>query len=101
MWNLSFQAPVIIEAKVLARLPDTLRNSAPTAWKIHNRSGAEVDSFLEGPAFDRNGHLYMVDIAAGTILRLAPDLSWSRLAFTEGHPNGIAIDREGLLWVTD
>ena len=101
MWNLSFTPPILIEARVLARLPDELRRPVRSEWADANKPGHLVDSFLEGPVFDRSGQLYLTDIPHGRILRLTSGLKWETVAETGGWPNGIAVHRDGTLWVAD
>lgn len=101
MWNLSFEPPVVIEAQVLARLPDQLRRPVRSEWADANKPGHVVDCFLEGPAFDREGRLYLTDIPHGRIFRLTDGARWELISETGGWPNGIAIHRDGSLWVAD
>src|ERR1700712_818822 len=101
MWNMDFTSPRVIDATVLARLPEHLRLPRPGAWAAANKPGQVVDCFLEGPSFDRHGHLWLTDIPHGRILRLSPTLEWEVVAETGGWPNGIAIHRDGSLWVAD
>ena len=57
-----YAPPQIIETEVFARLPDKFRHKDPdNAWAIVNRRGVPVDSFLEGPSFDRDGQLTLVE----------------------------------------
>ena len=102
MWNLSFQPPEIIEARVLTRLPDAFRTPRRTDWVDANKPGHVMDSFLEGPAFDRAGNLYLTDIPYGRIFRIAASsLEWQLVAAYDGWPNGLAIHADGSLWVAD
>ena len=101
MWNLSFSPPRVIEARVLTRMPDSLRRKRRSAWADANRGGHEVDCFLEGPSFDRAGNLYVVDIPHGRIFRISPALEWTLVAEYDGWPNGTAFHRDGSLWITD
>lgn len=101
MWNLSFTPPVVIDAQVLSRMPDSLRRPVRTEWADANKPGHIVDCFLEGPSFDRDGNLYLTDIPHGRLLRLTPQGRWETVADTGGWPNGIAIHRDGSLWVAD
>lgn len=101
MWNLSFTPPEVIEAQVLTRLPDELRRPVRSEWAEANKPGHVVDCFLEGPSFDRAGNLYLTDIPHGRIFRLTPELKWEVVTETGGWPNGIAIHRDGSLWVAD
>jgi gluconolactonase len=101
MWNLMFSPPQVIQARVLTRLPDSLRSKRRTEWGDANKPGQEVDCFLEGPTFDRAGNLYVTDIPHGRILRVSPQLEWSLVAEYDGWPNGTALHRDGSLWITD
>jgi gluconolactonase len=101
MWSLAFAAPAVIEARVLTRLPDAFRKAGRTAWGDANKPGHELDSFLEGPSFDRAGNLYVTDIPYGRIFRISPDLQWTLVAQYDGWPNGAAFHKDGSLWITD
>ena len=66
-----------------------------------NRPGQTTDCFIEGPAFDANGNLYIVDIPFGRIFRIAPDGKWSLVIEYDGWPNGLKISSEGRILVAD
>ena len=101
MWNIDSSPPRVIEARVLTRLPDSFRRKRRTAWCDANKPGHEIDSFLEGPSFDRAGNLYVTDIPYGRIFRISPALEWTLAAEYDGWPNGIAIHKDGSLWISD
>lgn len=101
MWNLSFAAPEIIEARVLTRLPDHFRQPRKTAWSEANKPGQMIDSFLEGPSFDRMGRLWVTDIPNGRIFCIGEDLQWTLAAEYDGWPNGSAFHQDGSLWIAD
>ncbi|HUQ28956.1 MAG TPA: SMP-30/gluconolactonase/LRE family protein [Usitatibacter sp.] len=101
MWNLSFTPPQGIQARVLTRLPDKFRSKRRNAWADANKPGHEIDSFLEGPSFDRAGNLYVTDIPYGRIFRISPALEWTLVAEYDGWPNGSAFHKDGSLWITD
>ena len=101
MWNLSNTPPQTIEARVLTRLPDAFRRRQRTEWSDANKPGHEVDCFIEGPTFDREGNLYVVDIPFGRIFRITPQLEWSLVVQYDGWPNGTALHRDGSLWIAD
>jgi gluconolactonase len=101
MWNMSFTPPQVIEARALTRLPDSFRRKRRTEWSDANKPGHEVDSFLEGPSFDRAGNLFVTDIPFGRIFRISPALEWTLVAEYDGWPNGMAFHRDGSLWITD
>ena len=60
-----------------------------------------LDSFLEGPSFDRAGNLYLCDIPWGRIFRVSPQLDWTLVAEYDGWPNGLALHADGSLWIAD
>ena len=101
MWNLDSRPPEVIEARVLTRVPDSFRKVGRTAWCDANKPGHEIDSFLEGPCFDRAGNLYVTDIPFGRIFCISPALEWTLVAQYDGWPNGAAFHRDGSLWITD
>jgi gluconolactonase len=101
MWNLTFSPPHVIQARVLTRLPDDFRGKVASEWGDANKPGEAIDSFLEGPSFDREGNLYVTDIPFGRIFRITPRLDWTLVAEYDGWPNGIAIHRDGSLWIAD
>lgn len=101
MWNLSFAPPVIVEATVIATLPENLRIRQRSDWADANKAGHVVDCFLEGPVFDRAGVLYVTDIPHGRIFRVDGADSWHLVAETGGWPNGLALHDDGSLWVAD
>lgn len=101
MWNLSFSPPVVIEAEVIASVPQELRVQRRSAWADANKAGHIVDCFLEGPVFDKTGALYVTDIPHGRIFRIDDADNWHLVAETGGWPNGLALHDDGSLWVAD
>jgi len=96
-----FAPPRRVETTVFARLPERFRRARRTAWSDYNRGGQAVDSFLEGPAFDRQGRLYVTDIPFGRVFRVSPGGEWEQVAEYDGWPNGLKIHRDGRIFVTD
>lgn len=101
MWNLSFTPPQIIEATEMTRLPDGFRQARRSEWADANKPGQLIDSFLEGPSFDRDGNLWITDIPNGRIFRVDTALNWTLAAQYDGWPNGSAFHRDGSLWIAD
>ena len=89
------------EARPFASLPARYRRKRRTAWSDPNRQGAAVDSFLEGPSFDRKGNLWCVDIPFGRIFRISPKAEWDLVAEYDGWPNGLKIHKDGSIFVAD
>ena len=94
--------PRLIETRLFSAMPDKFRRKGErTDWADANRPGVPTDSFIEGPSFDRDGNLYIVDIPFGRIFRIAPDGEWSLAIQYEGWPNGLKIAADGRILVAD
>jgi len=96
-----FQPPVRVPTEIHFRLPDQFRTRQRSAWAEPNRLGQEVDSFIEGPSFDRAGNLYFVDIPFGRIFRLSPERQCELVVRYDGWPNGLKIHRDGRIFIAD
>jgi gluconolactonase len=94
--------PKLIQAETFSAMPDSFRRKGEaTSWAEANRPGVATDSFIEGPSFDADGNLYIVDIPFGRIFRITPDAKWSLVVEYEGWPNGLKIGRDGRILVAD
>lgn len=96
-----FPPPRSVETSIYTRLPDRFRKARRTAWADANRGGRIIDSFLEGPSFDRMGRLYVTDIPYGRVFRIGSDGEWTLVAEYDGWPNGLKIHRDGRIFITD
>jgi len=94
--------PRLIETRVFSTMPDHFRlKGVATSWADANRPGVATDSFIEGPSFDAEGNLHVVDIPFGRIFRIAPGGEWSLVIAYEGWPNGLKIAADGRILVAD
>jgi gluconolactonase len=94
--------PLLIETKVFSSMPEKFRRKGVrTDWADVNRPGQPTDSFIEGPSFDADGNLYLVDIPFGRIFIVAPDRQWSLAAEYQGWPNGLKVGADGRVLVAD
>lgn len=97
-----FPPPKTLQTEVFARLPERFRKRGhTTSWTQALRPGQAVDCFLEGPAFDRDGNLYVVDIPYGRVFRISPDGDFDLVGEYDGEPNGLKIHRDGRLFIAD
>ena len=96
-----FQPLERIEVETFTSLPGRFRRKQRTPWSDPNRQGAELDSFLEGPSFDRDGNLWCVDIPFGRIFRIDPRGDWELAVQYDGWPNGLKIHRDGRIFIAD
>ncbi|MFD2556250.1 SMP-30/gluconolactonase/LRE family protein [Sphingobacterium tabacisoli] len=56
-------------------------------------------NFPEGPAFDKDGGIWLVEKEAGNLIYYRNG-QYQRI-HVGGHPNGIAIDQDGIIWFCD
>jgi gluconolactonase len=96
-----FRQPELIEAEPFMSMPARFRVRRRTAWSDPNRQGAEVECFLEGPAFDRAGNLYFVDIPFGRVFRISTRHEWELVVEYDGWPNGMKLHRDGRFFIAD
>jgi gluconolactonase len=91
-----------IQSEVFAELPERLRKSGTPPERLAAAKGATpAGSFLEGPAFDRAGNLYVVDLAFGRIFKVSPQGEFDVAVEYDGEPNGLAIHKDGRIFIAD
>jgi len=95
-----FAAPPTVETQIFTSLPENLRSQNRDSL-FTQILGRRIDSFLEGPSFDRQGNLYCVDIPFGRIFRINPDGEFELVVEYDGQPNGLKIHKDGRLLVAD
>ena len=96
-----FKQLEMIKTEVFTSMPQKFRKKQRTAWSDPNRQGAEVECFLEGPSFDREGNLWIVDIPFGRIFRISPKTEWELVVQYDGWPNGLKFHRDGRAFIAD
>jgi gluconolactonase len=96
-----YPIPTPVETTIFASVPERFRKKKKTIWAETNRGGEALDSFLEGPSFDRAGNLWVVDIPHGRIFRIAPDATWTLVTEYDGEPNGLKFDNKGRVFIAD
>jgi len=98
-----YAAPPSIKTEVFARIPDKYRKRGQlSAERLTAGKGTtETDVFIEGPSFDLQGNLYLVDIAFGRIFRINPSGDVEVVAEYDGEPNGLKIHRDGRIFIAD
>lgn len=88
--------PKVIETEIFASLPEKYRASPKSSTSKRGRR-----NFLEGPSFDREGHLYCTDIPMGRVYRISPGGEWDLVVEYDGEPNGLKIDKDGRIFIAD
>ncbi|MBO6783585.1 MAG: SMP-30/gluconolactonase/LRE family protein [Alphaproteobacteria bacterium] len=91
-----FAPPPVIETKVFVDINAGFGiTDSPSEWAGLLFGRPDTPSFLEGPSFDRDGNLWLVDVARGRLFRVTPDGDVTVAADYEGEPNGLAFHRDG------
>ncbi len=97
-----FAPPVRIQPEVFARVPDAFMvRERRSAWAHTQLHGAPAPVFLEGPSFDREGNLWVVDIPWGRIFRIDPQGRFALAAEYDGEPNGLKFHPDGRAFIAD
>ncbi len=97
-----FAPPQVIDTEVFASLPERYRyKNRAMPWSAARRGGKPIDSFFEGPAFDRNGNLYVTDIPHGRVFRVSQTGTFDLVTEYDGEPNGLKIHKDGRIFITD
>ncbi|MDH3469191.1 MAG: SMP-30/gluconolactonase/LRE family protein [Gammaproteobacteria bacterium] len=96
-----FAPPPVIKTEVYASLPKKYRDPSKRKPRSAPRFHHGIDSFLEGPSFDREGNLYLVDIPYGRIFRMSPKGDFDLVTQYDGEPNGLKIHKDGRIFISD
>lgn len=97
-----FAAPPSIDAEVFAEIPERFRHEGrPSTWGRVHVGSEDLPVFLEGPAFDRDGNLWVVDIPWGRLFRITPTGDVSCMLEYDGRPNGLKFHRDGRAFIAD
>jgi gluconolactonase len=96
-----FQPLEIIKTEVFMSMPAKFRKKSRSGWSDPNRQNSEVECFLEGPSFDRDGNLWFCDIPFGRIFRITPKGDWELVVQYDGWPNGLKIHKDGRIFICD
>lgn len=63
--------------------------------------GKPSHSFLEGPSFDSQGNLYLVNFVFGQIIKISPKGTAEIVCEYDGAPNGLQVGTDGYIYITD
>lgn len=92
----------ILIAEAFARLPEALHyKGEPTAWMRVTRPGQVLHSFLEGPCFDAEGQLWLVDVPCGRLFKVDGSGQMSLGFEYDGEPHGLGLMPDGRFAMTD
>lgn len=91
-----------LTAQLWSRLPDDLHHRGePNDWVKMTRPGQSLHSFLEGPEFDNDGNLWLVDVPYGRIFKIDSVGNWGLHHQYDGEPHSIKQKSDGNFVLTD
>ncbi len=99
-----YDAPEVIKTELVAEMPAEFAKSGSRPGKVTSRYArvqTDVDFYLEGPAFDRNGNLFFTDVPHGRIFKMSPDGAFDLVVEYDGEPNGLKIHKDGRIFIAD
>ena len=97
-----YAVPPSVTATEFLRIPERFHIIHKTsAWAEVQLHGAPSPVFLEGPSFDRNGNLWVVDIPWGRLFRITPAGDVSCELEYDGYPNGLKFHPDGRALIAD
>lgn len=97
-----FAPPERLQGEVFARIPERLLvRDRVSSWAQVQLHGAPAPVFLEGPSFDLDGNLWVVDIPWGRIFRIDPRGDVELAAQYDGEPNGLKFHPDGRAFIAD
>lgn len=97
-----FAPPPVIETSVYVDINKTFGiHDRESEWAKLLFGRPNTPSFLEGPSFDRDGNLWLVDVAWGRLFKVSPDGDVVLACQYAGEPNGLAFHRDGYGVIAD
>lgn len=97
-----YAAPPRKTMEIYATIPQKFHITGKRSnWIDVQLHGAETPVFLEGPAFDRHGNLWVVDIPWGRLFRVdTQGVVHCELEY-DGEPNGLTFHPDGRAFIAD
>jgi gluconolactonase len=97
-----FDPPKRLKPELFAKIPERLHvRERASQWVNVQQHGSPTPVFLEGPSFDREGNLWVVDIPWGRIFRITPRGDVTLELEYDGEPNGLKFHRDGRAFIAD
>lgn len=99
-----YDPPQVIKTEIAAVLPDRYAKFGTHPGELstrYSRAQTDVDFYLEGPSFDRQGNLYFTDVPHGRIFCMSPNGDIDLVAAYDGEPNGLKIHKDGRIFIAD
>lgn len=88
--------------EVFAEVPEQFHvRGRSSTWVNVQLHGADAPAFLEGPAFDAQGNLWVVDIPWGRLFKIDPAGRMRCELEYDGEPNGLTFSPDGRAFICD
>ena len=87
-----FSIAIIVNVLIILLLPYVLAGQTVELF-------ASGFIFPEGPSFDKQGNLYVMDVRSDTLKRVAPDGKVSTFLITSGFNSGSFMGQDGILYL--
>ncbi|MDG1996761.1 MAG: SMP-30/gluconolactonase/LRE family protein [Emcibacteraceae bacterium] len=92
----------IITAELWSKMPKNFHyRGEPNDWVKMTRPGQSLHSFLEGPCFDEQGNIWLVDVPYGRIFKINKGGEWQLHKTYDGEPHSIKIKDSNSFYLTD
>lgn len=92
---------ITIQSRLRWRIPAQFAQVRDSAWGRVNMRGHFLGCFLEGPSFDAEGNLYVVDVPFGRVFRILRCGTWELVCEYDGWPNGLKVHSDGRIFIAD
>ena len=97
-----FAPPERLKPEVFARIPERFHiRERHCDWTRTQLHGAQAPVFIEGPSFDLDANLWIVDIPWGRIFRIDPQGGVELVVQYDGEPNGLKFHPDGRAFIAD
>lgn len=97
-----YAAPPRKTMDVFAEVPEQFHvRGKSSTWVDVQLHGADAPAFLEGPSFDAQGNLWVVDIPWGRLFKIDPAGHMRCELAYDGEPNGMAFHADGRAFICD
>jgi gluconolactonase len=97
-----FAPPERLQPDPFARIPERFHvHDRYSQWVHTQLHGAPAPVFIEGPSFDRDGNLWVVDIPWGRVFRISPAGEVELVVQYDGEPNGLKFHADGRAFIAD
>lgn len=97
-----FAPPPIVPTTVFARIPEKYSKVGQKSQFVEVMfRGRPTAHFIEGPSFDLEGNLWIVDIPYGRLFKIDQQGNVSLAFEYDGEPNGLKFHKDGRAFIAD